>query len=103
MTNGITFIAGGPAEPVVKDRTSGEVATDRDSGKTMHQVHLTAFVPGDPKPQVWPVKVAGEVPPIKQGQAVRVEGLTAADWEVDGRSGVAFRAQSIGPVQQGRA
>jgi hypothetical protein len=51
---------------------------------------------------VWPVKVAGEVPPINQGQAVSVDGLTAADWEnSDGgrsRHGVSFRAARILPA-----
>jgi hypothetical protein len=102
-TNDITFIAGGPAEPVVKDRSTGLLATDRETGKTMHSLHLTVFMPGDPRPQVWPVKVAGEVPAIKQGQAVKVDGLVASDWEVDGRNGVSFRAQTIAPISQGRS
>jgi hypothetical protein len=38
-------------------------------------------VPGDPK--------------VGQGEMVRVEGLTAQAWEMDGRSGMAFRASAI--------
>ena len=29
---------------------------------------------------------------------VRVEGMTAQAWEMEGRSGMAFRCQAIGPV-----
>jgi hypothetical protein len=101
-TNGITFIAGGPAEPVLKDRATGQLATDRETGKTMYSIHLTVLTPGDPRPQVWPVKVAGEVPTINQGQAVIVEGLSASDWEnTDGgrtRHGVSFRAVAVSPA-----
>jgi hypothetical protein len=101
-TAAITFIAGGPAEPVLKDRTTGQLATDRETGQTMYSLHLTVFMPGDPRPQVWPVKVAGEVPSINQGQAVTVDGLVASDWEnTDGgrnRHGVSFRATSILPA-----
>jgi hypothetical protein len=97
-TSEITFIAGGPAEPVVKDRTTGQLATDRDTGETMYSLHLTVFVPGDSRPQVWPVKVAGQVAQINQGQPVTVVGLVASDWENNGRHGTSFRALSVLPV-----
>jgi hypothetical protein len=101
-TSNLTFIAGGGAEPVFKDRAAGQLATDRDTGKTMFSLHLTVLTPGDPRPQVWPVKVTGEVPPITQGQAVVVEGLVASDWENSeggrARHGVSFRATSVQPA-----
>jgi|tagenome__1003787_1003787.scaffolds.fasta_scaffold19118893_2 hypothetical protein len=97
-TSELTLIAGGPAEPVLKDRSTGELAKDRDTGRTMFQLHLMVLVPGDARPQVWPVKVAGEPPAIKQGQAVQVSGLVAADWENGGRHGTSFRAETVAPV-----
>jgi hypothetical protein len=94
----VTLVAGGPAEPVVKNRDTGELATDRATGKTMFQVHLTVFLRGEAKPQVWTVKVAGEPPVIEQGQPVNAAGLMGADWENNGRHGISFRAESIAPV-----
>jgi hypothetical protein len=101
-TSELTFIAGGPAEPVFKDRASGVLATDRETGKTMHSLHLMVVLHGDSRPQVWPVKVAGDVPAIEQGQPVSVVGLVASDWEnSEGgrtRHGMSFRAKSILPA-----
>ena len=38
-------------------------------------------VPGDPK--------------VAQGEMVALDGLTAQAWEMDGRSGTAFRAHAV--------
>jgi hypothetical protein len=38
--------------------------------------------------------VPGE-PAVKQGEMARVEGMTAQAWEMEGRSGMAFRATAI--------
>ena len=38
--------------------------------------------------------MAGD-PKLSQGELVRVEGMTAQAWEMDGRSGMAFRANAI--------
>jgi hypothetical protein len=46
------------------------------------------------------VTVAGEQPRVTQGQPVRVDGLEAIAWNNNGRSGVAYRAESITPVSQ---
>ena len=42
---------------------------------------IRVAVPGDPK--------------VAQGEMVAVDGLTAQAWEMDGRSGTAFRAQAV--------
>ena len=46
---------------------------------------LRVVVPGDPG--------------VKEGELVRVEGMTAQAWEMDGRSGMAFRATAIHPLR----
>jgi hypothetical protein len=94
----LTMMAGGPAEAVVKDRVTGELATDSKTKQTMYTVHLMVLLPGDARPQVWPVKVAGEPQALRPGQAVKVEGLTASDWENGGRHGTSFRADTITPA-----
>jgi hypothetical protein len=101
--NRVTFVAGGPAEPVVKNRDTGELATDRVTKQTMFQLHLTVFLAGESKPEVWTVKVAGQPPAISQGERVMVTGLMGSDWENNGRHGVSFRAESIAPVGASKA
>ena len=34
-------------------------------------------------------------PNVAQGEKATLEGLTAQAWEMDGRSGTAFRAQAV--------
>jgi hypothetical protein len=41
--------------------------------------------------------VPGE-PGVLEAESVRVEGLTAQAWEMDGRFGMAFRAATIKPA-----
>ena len=42
---------------------------------------IRVAVPGDPK--------------VSQGEMVAVDGLTAQAWEMEGRSGMAFRVEAI--------
>jgi hypothetical protein len=56
---------------------------------------------GEDGAEVWPVRVAGEPKGIGTGQPVRVEGLAALTWEMEGRHGVSFRVrelESTGPA-----
>ena len=99
-TDGLTIIAAG-YEPALKDRETGEIMTDRDTGKSLYTVHLTVFMPGEVKPQVWSVRVAGEPKGVTQGQPVHLVDLFAADWEFQGRHGIRFRAEAINPVGAG--
>jgi hypothetical protein len=91
----LTLIAGGPGSPVVKDRSTGELATDPVTNKTWFSVNVIVFAEGDDQPQVWKVKVAGEPQGLAQGVAVKVTGLVANYWEMNERHGLAFRAESI--------
>jgi hypothetical protein len=45
--------------------------------------------------EVWPVRIAGEPKGIATGQPLRVEGLTAQSWEIDGRHGISFRVRRL--------
>lgn len=40
--DGLTFIAAG-YEPALKDRNTGEMRTDRESGQPIYTVYLTVF------------------------------------------------------------
>jgi hypothetical protein len=90
----VTMLAGGPAERVVNYAT-GELVTDKDTKLPLFSVNVVMFTPGDAVPQVVKVKVAGEPQPLAQGAPVKVAGLTVSDWAIDGKHGLAFRAESI--------
>jgi hypothetical protein len=41
------------------------------------------------------VTTGGKAPDVSKRQMVQVSGLIAVPWAIDGRSGVAFRADSV--------
>lgn len=65
-------------------------------GEVMYRVQLVAL--GDREAEIIRVAVPGD-PGVKQGDMVRVEAMTVQAWEMDGRSGMSFRARAIKPVQ----
>jgi hypothetical protein len=62
------------------------------NGEVLWRVQLVA--PGDGEAEIIRVAVAGD-PKVGQGEMVAVDALTAQAWEMDGRSGMAFRAHSV--------
>ena len=59
-----------------------------DNGEVLWRVQLVAF--GDGEADIMRVAVPGD-PGVSEGEMVRVEGMTAQAWEMDGRSGMSFR------------
>ncbi len=97
-TSRLTFIAGSDPSGVMD--MEGRQRADKASGELLWGLDLVALG-GDDGAEVWPVRIAGEPKGISTGQPVRVEGLTALTWEIDGRHGVSFRVrdlQSAGPA-----
>jgi hypothetical protein len=70
-----------------------------ENGEVLCRVQVVAL--GDGEAEIIRVSVPGD-PGVKQGEMVRVEGMTAQAWEMDGRNGMAFRATAIRSVT-GRA
>jgi hypothetical protein len=98
-TSGVSrFIVSRAPAPKV-DRESGRQRADTQTGELLFTVQLMAL--DDTGGDVLSVTVPGE-PRVAVGQDVRVEGLVATYWEQSGRSGVAFRAASITPVDAPR-
>jgi hypothetical protein len=62
------------------------------NGEVLWRVELVAL--GEGQAQIIRVSVPGD-PGVGQGEMVRVEGMTAQAWEMDGRSGMAFRASAV--------
>jgi hypothetical protein len=93
-TSRAQLIAGDSGNQVVKNRKTGELAIDQATGQVMWAVNLSVIQPPDP-PQVWKVKVVGEPKGIQPGHIVKVSGLYLSDWDIEGKHGIAFRAESI--------
>lgn len=90
-TAGMTFLLVRDAVPV-RDYETKRAKANAD-GVPLFQVQLVAM--GDGEAEIVSVKVAGEPEGLTAGGPVTVEGLTAQAWSVEGKSGVAFYAESI--------
>jgi hypothetical protein len=62
------------------------------NGEVLWRVQVVAL--GNGEAEIIRVSVPGD-PGVKQGEMVRVEGMTAQAWEMEGRNGMAFRATAI--------
>jgi hypothetical protein len=94
-TSAMTFLVGASAEPI-RERGTNRPRTDTETGEPLFAVQLVALIEG--RANVITVKVPGEPPALPQGAPVRVLGLVATPWTMEGRSGVAFRAARIEPL-----
>jgi hypothetical protein len=95
----LTFIAGSdPAGVLDMERRP---RADKATGELLWGLDLVVLG-GEDGAEVWPVRIAGEPKGIETGQALRVEGLTAMTWEIDGRHGISFRARRIEPVSKSK-
>ena len=95
-TSRLKFLVVAPAEPLKqyeegKPREAWAPRVDVN-GEVLWRVQLVAL--GDGEAEIIRVAVPGD-PKVAQGEMVRVDGLTAQAWEMEGRSGMAFRAAAI--------
>ncbi|WP_078326922.1 SCO3933 family regulatory protein [Mycobacteroides salmoniphilum] len=90
-TSAVQFMCTKTPEPRT-DFGSGLPKVDKATGAVLYQVQMMALDAdgGD----VLSVTVVGE-PKVTVGQQVTVTNLLATPWSQEGRSGVAFRADSI--------
>src|SRR5262245_51787782 len=95
-TSRLQFLVVAPAEQLRqyeegKPREAWAPRTD-GNGEVLWRVQLVAL--GDGEADIIRVSVPGD-PKLSQGEMVRVEAMTAQAWEMEGRSGMAFRAQAV--------
>ena len=95
-TSRLQFLVVADAEPLKqyeegKPREAWAPRTDVN-GEVLWRVQLVAL--GDGEADILRVVVLGD-PGVKLGELVRVEAMTAQAWEMDGRSGMAFRATAV--------
>ncbi|MDF6043443.1 hypothetical protein LRD69_15140 [Streptomyces sp. JH14] len=88
-------------QPKIKDRRTGEVATDTETGGTLMTVSVM-FAANDTV-ELLPVTVpeTGISGDLAMGTPVALTGLIARPWERDGRHGVAFRAVAVTSLTAG--
>jgi hypothetical protein len=92
-TEGVDFVVSRAPQP--KNDNDGRQKTDRETGAPLHVTEVVAM--DDTGAEVIKVTTAGE-PRVAKRQLVTVVKLVATPWNIDGRGGVAFRADSITPV-----
>jgi hypothetical protein len=95
-TSRLQFLVVAGAEPLKqyeegKPREAWAPRVD-SNGEVLWRVQLVAL--GDGEAEIIRVSLPGD-PGVRQGEMVRVEGMTAQAWEMDGRSGMAFRATAV--------
>lgn len=92
-TQGVEFVVSRAPQP--KNDNDGRQKADRDSGAPLYVTELVAM--DDTGAEVIKVTTAGQ-PRVTTRQLVTVVKLVATPWNIDGRGGVAFRAESITPA-----
>jgi hypothetical protein len=92
-TEGVDFVVSRVPQP--KNDNDGRQKSDRETGAPLHVTELVAM--DDTGAEVIKVTTAGE-PRVVKRQPVTVARLVATPWNIDGRGGVAFRADGITPV-----
>jgi hypothetical protein len=88
----LQFIAG--SDPAGVTDMEGRQRADKATGELLWGLDLVALG-GKDGAEVWNVRIAGEPKGISTGQPVKVEGLTAMTWEIDGRHGISFRVDRL--------
>lgn len=92
-TDGVDFVVS--RAPAPKNDNDGRQRTDRETGKPLHVTELVAM--DATGAEVIKVTTVGD-PKVVKRQLVTVVRLVATPWNIEGRGGVAFRADSITPV-----
>jgi hypothetical protein len=82
-----------------KPREAWARRTDAN-GEVLWRVQLVAL--GDGDAEIIRVTIPGD-PKVIQGEMVRLAGMTQQAWEMDGRSGQTYRAESIRSEGRGTA
>jgi hypothetical protein len=88
----LTFIAG--SDPAGVMDMEGRQRADKATGEPLWGLDLVALG-GKDGAEVWNVRIAGEPKGISTGQPLKVRGLTAMTWEIDGRHGISFRVDGL--------
>ncbi|WP_370069640.1 hypothetical protein [Streptacidiphilus sp. MAP5-3] len=81
--------------PKLKNRETGEIATDRDTGATLMVLDLAYLANGEADVLTVTVPEPGIPADLMPGMPVRITGLIARPWENPSGHGIAFRAVAV--------
>lgn len=98
-TEGVDFVVS--KEPTPKNDLSGRQKADRETGELLFVTELVAM--DEAGAEVVKVTTGGQAPRVVRRQPVTVTGLRVQHWAMEGRSGLAFRAESIAPAMPAAA
>jgi hypothetical protein len=93
-TEGVEFVVSRTPEP--KNDGDGRQKADRGTGELLYVTEVVAM--DESGAEVIKVTTAGP-PKVTKRQLVAVTGLVAVPWAMDGRSGVAFKADAVVAVK----
>jgi hypothetical protein len=88
--------------PEPRTNRDGVIRQDAD-GVTQYVVGVAVVQKERRGADVINVVVSGQPSGVDEGSLVEITGLTAVDWEVDGRHGTSWRAESIALVSAAAA
>ncbi|MGW1542279.1 SCO3933 family regulatory protein [Streptomyces sp. NPDC002309] len=104
-TSAATVMVAQSPEPKVKDRRTGEIAMDAETGAKLMTVSVMFAVPGEVEILNVTVPETGISGELAMGTPVALTGLIARPWENDfngqKRHGIAFRAVAVTSLAAG--
>ncbi|MFJ5221211.1 hypothetical protein ACIP98_42260 [Streptomyces sp. NPDC088354] len=106
-TSAATVMVAQAPQPKVRDRRTGEIATDAETGATMMTVDVMFAANGDVEILSVTVPEPGISGDLVMGTPVALTGLVARPWENDfngqRRHGISFRAVAVTSLAAGAA
>ncbi|MEY9857630.1 hypothetical protein ABH935_003238 [Catenulispora sp. GAS73] len=82
-------------EPVV-DFDTGEIKINPKTGERDYRLSVAVRQEGQRRASAIEIKVRGtHAPDVSEGDVIALHGLMVTHWEQNGRSGLAFRAESV--------
>jgi hypothetical protein len=98
-TSAASVMVAQPPQPKVRDRRTGEIATDAETGATMMTVDVMFAANGDVEILSVTVPEPGISGDLVMGTPVALTGLVARPWENEfngqRRHGISFRAVAV--------
>ncbi|MCP9996073.1 hypothetical protein LUX34_11140 [Streptomyces werraensis] len=104
-TSAATVMVAQPPEPKIRDRRTGEVATDAETGAMLMTVNVMFALNGEVEILNVTVPETGISGELMMGTPVALTGLIARPWENEfngqKRHGIAFRAVAVTSLAAG--
>ncbi|MER5466143.1 hypothetical protein ABT010_36970 [Streptomyces sp. NPDC002668] len=82
-------------EKKVRNRETGEVAVDKQSGRVLYNVNVAVIVDGRPDAETVVVAEDGIQPDLFPGMTVALPGLVATPWDNEYGHGISYRATAV--------